>query len=139
MRLTRLLTGISPLMGEKCSQGRLLPLSLIKQYSINRTKDIGADSESDRSCRTKEAGSDGEGAEGIEDCLPCVSCRVTNTNSANDADIRIHGWRKYVIQYKENQTADDVIRTSLFGTFDNIRRKRQTDGHACNAGPHGSR
>ena len=28
MRLTRLLTGISPLMGEKCSQGRLLPLAL---------------------------------------------------------------------------------------------------------------
>ena len=28
MWLTQLLTGISPLMGEKCSQGRLLPLAL---------------------------------------------------------------------------------------------------------------
>ena len=54
-------------------------------------------------------------------CEPSSSSSVVSyTDSADDTDIGMQFCRQSIIQHDEYQTSCDIIRSSLFGTFDDI-------------------
>ena len=68
--------------------------TFIADHSIHTSKNVCPDTQNHCILQSKQSCRNRQRPKRIERRLPCIAGRITNSDSSNHADIRIHGFRK---------------------------------------------
>ena len=113
---------------------------LIADQRISRAKHIRANTKCHCRRHSEKSCCDRECSESVKCSLPCISCGISDSDSTNHSDIRIHGFRKCQIQDNKEQASYNVEQPFCFPALDaqSFVNGRHT-GHAGDSCPHDSR